>query len=114
MPSERARVSINLREFRYISNILSLSRILLLPLIIFGLTKTTNSYKIFTLSVMALSMVTDSLDGYMARKLNEVSALGKILDPVGDKLCIGVVAIAVTILRDFPWWAMTGGRSIQK
>ena len=106
MSSEWARVSINTREFKYISNILSLSRILLLPFIVFGLTKTTNSYKIFTLSVMALSMLTDSLDGYMARKLNEVSALGKILDPVGDKLCIGVVAVAVTILRDFPWWAM--------
>lgn len=106
MASERLRVSVNIKEFRYISNILSLSRILLLPLIVFGLTKTTYSYKIFTLSVMALSILTDTLDGYMARKFKEVSALGKILDPLGDKFCIGVVAIAVTILRDFPWWAM--------
>lgn len=106
MPTERLRVSIDTKEFRYIPNILSLFRILLLPLIIFGLTKRTVFYKMFTLSVMAVSILTDVLDGYLARRLKEVSALGKILDPLGDKICIGVVAIAVTILRDFPWWAM--------
>ncbi len=106
MSVEWLRVSVDKKEFGYISNILSLSRIFLLPLVIFGLTKKTAFHKIFTVSVMALSMLTDSLDGYLARKLNEVSALGKILDPVGDKVCIGVVAIAVTALRDFPWWAM--------
>jgi len=106
MATERLRVSVDPREFLYISNILSLSRMVLLPLIVFGLTKRTLSYKVFTLSLMALSMLTDSLDGYLARRLGKVSALGKILDPMCDKICIGVVAIAVTILRDFPWWAM--------
>ena len=103
MAGERLRVSVNRGEFRYISNILSLSRILLLPLIVFGLAK---HFTRFTLSLMIVSMITDSMDGYLARKLKEVSALGKILDPVGDKICIGVVAIAVTVLRDLPWWAM--------
>ena len=106
MAAERLRATINKKEFRYISNILSLSRIFLLPLIVFGLTKRTAFHKVFTLSVMGVSMLTDGLDGYLARRLKEVSALGKILDPVGDKLCIGVVAIAVTIWRDLPWWAM--------
>ena len=101
MAGEQLRVSVNKGEFRYISNILSLSRILLLPLIIFGLTKNTPFHKIFTLSVMVIAILTDSLDGYLARKLKEESALGKILDPVGDKVSIGVVAIAVTVLRDF-------------
>ena len=106
MAAERLRATINKKEFRYISNILSLSRIFLLPLIVFGLTKRTAFHKVFTLSVMGVSMLTDGLDGYLARRLKEVSALGKILDPVGDKICIGVVAIAVTIWRDLPWWAM--------
>lgn len=56
--------------------------------------------------MMTIAIMTDALDGYLARRLKEVSALGKILDPVVDKVCIGVVAIAVTLLRDFPWWAM--------
>ena len=106
MATERLRVSVNTKEFLYISNILSMSRIFILPLIVFGLTKKTISHKVFTLAMMALAMITDGLDGYLARKLKEVSALGKILDPIGDKVCIGVIAIAVTILRDFPWWAM--------
>jgi CDP-diacylglycerol--glycerol-3-phosphate 3-phosphatidyltransferase len=106
MATERLKVSINPREFLYVPNILSLSRLVLLPLIVFGLTKRTVPYKAFTFSLMMLSILTDALDGYLARRLGEVSALGKILDPIGDKICIGVVAIAVTILRDFPWWAM--------
>ena len=106
MATERLRVSINPREFLYISNILSISRILILPLIVFGLTKKTTSHRAFTLTMMAIAIATDALDGYLARRLKSVSALGKILDPIGDKICIGVVAIAVTLLRDFPWWAM--------
>ena len=106
MAIDRLRITVNKREFGYISNILSLSRILLLPLIVFGLTKRTTFHKVFTLSVMGISMLTDGLDGYLARRLKEVSSLGKILDPLGDKLCISVIAIAVTILRDLPWWAV--------
>jgi len=106
MPTEKLRVIINRREFLYVSNILSLLRILLLPAIILSLRKTSVSYKTLALALMVAAMLTDGLDGYLARRLKEVSALGKILDPVGDKVCIGVVAIAVTIMRDFPWWAM--------
>ncbi len=106
MATERLRVSINGRELLYVSNILSLCRIFLLPLIVFGLTKRTMSYKVFTIIVMAVAITTDGLDGYLARRRNEVSALGKILDPIGDKVCIGVTAIVVTMLRDLPWWAM--------
>lgn len=106
MATERLRVTINTKEFRYISNILSLSRIFLLPFIVYGLTKRTDSYRIFTFSLMVVSIITDGLDGYLARKLNEVSALGKMLDPIGDKVSICTVAIAVAILRDLPWWAM--------
>jgi CDP-diacylglycerol--glycerol-3-phosphate 3-phosphatidyltransferase len=106
MTVNRLKVSVNPREFLYASNILSLFRILLLPVIVFGLTKRTTFHRIFTLTAMAAAMTTDGLDGYLARRLNKVSALGKILDPIGDKVCIGVIAIAVTILRDFPWWAM--------
>jgi len=89
-----------------VSNILSLSRIFLLPFIVLGLTKRTMSYRLFTFILMVIAMMTDGLDGYMARRLRGISALGKILDPIGDKICIGVIAIAVTILRDLPWWAM--------
>ena len=36
--------------------------------------------------IVLLAMVTDALDGYLARKLNEISDLGKIIDPLADKI----------------------------
>jgi len=103
---ERLKISVKPREFLYISNMLSLSRLLFLPLIILGLTKKTTVYKSLTFAVIVVAMVTDALDGYLARRRNEVSALGKILDPIIDKVCIGSTAIIVVIMRDYPWWAM--------
>lgn len=103
---ERLKISVKPREFLYISNLLSLSRLLFLPLIIVGLTKKTMAYKSLTFAVILASIMTDVLDGYLARRRNEVSALGKMLDPIIDKVCIGSTAIIVVIMRDFPWWAM--------
>ncbi len=106
MSTEILRVSAKLKELKYVSNMLSTSRLFLLPFIIIGLTRATPGYKAFTLVMMTLAMLTDALDGYAARRLKEVSALGKILDPLCDKIGIGVIAIAVTLMRDYPWWAM--------
>ena len=106
MAVKKMMVSINPKEFLYVPNILSLIRIVILPAIVFGLTKDSSFHRILTLSLMIVAIISDSLDGYVARKLKQESALGKILDPVADKFWIGSVAVAVTILRDFPWWAM--------
>lgn len=106
MAVNKMRVLINPKEFLYAPNILSLTRIVILPAIVFGLTKETSFHRILTLSLMIVAIISDGLDGYVARKLKQESALGKILDPVADKFWIGSVAVAVTILRDFPWWAM--------
>lgn len=106
MAVKKMRVLINPKEFLYAPNILSLIRIVILPAIVFGLTKDSSFHRILTFSLMIVAIISDGLDGYVARKLKQESALGKILDPVADKFWIGSVAVAVTILRDFPWWAM--------
>ncbi|MGQ9609306.1 MAG: CDP-alcohol phosphatidyltransferase family protein [bacterium] len=106
MSKNRLRVVINPKEFLYISNILSLSRIFLLPFIIISLIKNPAPYGLLTVTLMVIAIITDALDGYLARRLNEVSALGKMLDPIGDKLCIGAVGVTVALLNDLPWWAM--------
>lgn len=106
MSKNRLRVVINPKEFLYISNILSLSRIFLLPFIIISLIKNPAPYGLLTVTLMVIAIITDVLDGYLARRLNEVSALGKMLDPIGDKLCIGAVGVTVALLNDLPWWAM--------
>jgi CDP-diacylglycerol--glycerol-3-phosphate 3-phosphatidyltransferase len=50
-------------------------------------------------------MATDVLDGPVARMRHEVSPLGKVLDPIADKLMINTTAIALSRTRGFPWWA---------
>jgi cardiolipin synthase len=72
-------------------NILTLVRIAVLPVIVllFYLPYDWAAWTIFVLFAMAA--VTDYLDGYFARSLNSVSDVGKFLDPIADKLLVGVV-----------------------
>ena len=51
-----------------------------------------------------VSGVTDFLDGWLARKLNQQSALGQILDPVADRLYILAVVIGLALRDIIPWW----------
>jgi len=51
-----------------------------------------------------IGMFTDWADGFFARKLNQVSDLGKILDPLADKVLIGGLVIALYHYQGFPLW----------
>lgn len=85
-----------------ISNALSLSRIALMPSIIFCLKEEQG---VLLLLLMLAAVATDYLDGYLARRFNQVSDLGRILDPMADKICINSMVVALSIWRGFPWWA---------
>jgi cardiolipin synthase (CMP-forming) len=56
------------------------------------------------LAVLALSGISDYADGYLARKLNQTSRLGAILDPVADRLYILSTVIGLGIRDIIPWW----------
>jgi cardiolipin synthase (CMP-forming) len=58
----------------------------------------------WALGLLMLSGVTDYLDGYLARRLNQTSALGEILDPVADRLYILAVVIGLALRDIIPWW----------
>ena len=58
----------------------------------------------WALGVLMLSGVTDWLDGYLARKLNQTSKLGQVLDPVADRLYILAVVIGLAWRDIIPWW----------
>ncbi len=79
-----------------IPNLLSLIRILLIPVFAYLF---YNDEKIWAVVVLALSGLSDTFDGQIARKFNQVSALGKVLDPVADKLT--QITIAIMLLIDF-------------
>jgi len=58
----------------------------------------------WALGLLMLSGLTDYLDGYLARKLNQTSALGEILDPVADRLYILAVVLGLALREIIPWW----------
>jgi cardiolipin synthase len=58
----------------------------------------------WALALLAASGVTDYLDGYLARRLGQMSRLGQVLDPVGDRLYILAVVIGLAIRDIVPWW----------
>lgn len=58
----------------------------------------------WALVVLMLSGITDYLDGYLARRLNQASVLGAILDPVADRLYILSTVVGLALRDIIPWW----------
>lgn len=54
--------------------------------------------------LFALSAITDAVDGYLARRWHQVSALGQMLDPLADKALINLSYIAAAAAGTLPWW----------
>jgi CDP-diacylglycerol--glycerol-3-phosphate 3-phosphatidyltransferase len=98
-----------------IPNALTLTRIVLVPVLFIVLLKSPGKFLSFVAAlVFALASITDFLDGYLARRLNLVTTLGKFLDPLADKLLVGVALIMMIQLeRVAPWIvALIVGREI--
>lgn len=58
----------------------------------------------WALAVLMISGVSDFLDGYLARRLDQFSSLGEILDPVADRLYILAVVVGLALRDIIPWW----------
>ena len=88
-----------------IPNILSVVRILLVPVILYCFMY-GNQFMInyIAIPLVFIAIFTDFLDGYLARKLNQVTELGKILDPVADKIAITAIALFLFFRHEFPLW----------
>ena len=76
-----------------IPNQLTLLRLLLIPVFIGVFYMPYNHSNLFACAIFILAAVTDILDGYFARKLNQISSLGVFLDPVADKLMVAIVLV---------------------
>lgn len=81
-----------------IPNILSVFRMILIPLFVYlYMVADRREYYVYAAATLVLSGITDLLDGVIARKFNMITNLGKILDPLADKLTQVAVVISVAI-----------------
>ena len=79
-----------------LSNILTLSRIIVIPIIVICIYLKSPFYGWLAFFLFCLASVTDYFDGYFARIRNEVSNLGTFLDPIADKLLVSAVILILT------------------
>lgn len=86
-----------------IPNILSVFRILLIPLFIITFFDGGEAGYVYAAGILILSGATDFLDGVIARKYHQISDLGKILDPLADKVTQVAVGLSLCISYSNPW-----------
>ncbi len=86
-----------------IPNALSLARLLILPVIYFDL---VDGRLIRAFVLLVVFGATDWLDGYLARRLDQVTRIGTLLDPISDRALFLVVGIAFVVADLLPVWAL--------
>lgn len=87
-----------------IPNILTLLRIILIPLFVLVLLIKIPHGDYIAALIFIIAALTDSLDGYLARKWKQITKLGIILDPLADKLLITAALISLVELGRIPGW----------
>ena len=90
-----------------VPNVLTVLRILLVPVLVVALLDETPNGDLLAAVVFAVASLTDAIDGYLARSRQWVTNFGKLLDPVADKLLvIGALLTLVSLDRLDAWVAM--------
>jgi len=79
-------------------NLLSLFRILIIPLLVYLLTYPDRYFSLLAAALFIVAALTDYFDGYLARRTHSVSDVGKILDPLADKLMVASALIMLAAL----------------
>lgn len=87
-------------------NILSIVRIATAPVLVLLLIEPDRRMSVLSAALFALVCVTDWLDGYLARKRGIITALGKFLDPLADKILITTAFIMLIPLGRAPAWVV--------
>lgn len=92
------------REVFSVPNILSYVRLLLIPIFtyLFIHAEDTKDYYLIGF-IIFLSAVTDLLDGWFARKFNQITELGKVIDPIADKLTQAAIVVCLLFRYPYMW-----------
>ena len=96
-----------------IPNILTMLRLVLIPVFVwfFCLAHPSGQcvrkdWLMASLAVFVVASLTDMLDGYLARKLNQITDFGKLFDPLADKLMVLTAMVCQAVAGVFPWAAI--------
>lgn len=97
-----------------IPNLLTYGRILAVPLIVLcffleGRLNSSDSARWLALAIFVVASLTDFLDGYLARKWQQMSNIGKMLDPIADKLLVSVILLLLAAEGSIAGWALWAG-----
>ena len=87
-----------------ISNFISFSRVIIAFPIIYSHYANNLMYNTEVIILILYGIISDYLDGLVARKTNTISEVGKIIDPISDKLCAGALFIYTVYLGWVPMW----------
>jgi CDP-diacylglycerol--glycerol-3-phosphate 3-phosphatidyltransferase len=87
-----------------VPNVLTLLRILLVPVLVVALLSKAPNGSTLAAAVFALAAVTDGLDGYIARSRRSITTFGKVMDPIADKLLIAAALITLVGLNRVAAW----------
>src|SRR5881398_750686 len=87
-----------------VPNVLTVIRILLVPVLIVALLDKTGGGDLLAAIVFATASLTDAIDGYLARSRNWVTTFGKLMDPIADKLLIVAALVALVSLGRLEAW----------
>lgn len=90
-----------------VPNTLTIVRVLLIPFFVaFMICNITSYDNYIALVIFVVASLTDTLDGYLARKNNEVTNFGKFMDPLADKLLVCSALICLIELGQLPAWVV--------
>jgi cardiolipin synthase len=89
-----------------IANILTMSRIAAIPLIAALLFFDQPVLRWIAFALFAVACITDFFDGYIARRMAQVSALGRFLDPIADKLVVAAILMVMTAHGQIRGWVV--------
>jgi CDP-diacylglycerol--glycerol-3-phosphate 3-phosphatidyltransferase len=87
-----------------ISNLLSASRVFLVIPMGYCLVVDFPHHRLWTAGIILIAVATDLLDGFLARKLHQVTDIGQMLDPLADKIGIGIYAVLMAWTGNVPVW----------
>jgi CDP-diacylglycerol--glycerol-3-phosphate 3-phosphatidyltransferase len=93
-----------MRELLKPPNLLSLSRVLLTPVVAYYVAGHNLRSRLICLGLLLVAAITDGLDGWLARRTGQVSRLGIALDPIADKIFAGALVVLLIAYREFPLW----------